>query len=439
MTKPLHPAPLSRWRRLAYASGNLGKSAQWNTIEFVYLFFLIDSVGLSPAQAGLVIVIPLLWDGLCAPLIGLLVDRFRPAHAGYGRLLAIGAPISAAAFIALFAAPIAAPDTVWLALAVGLVFRTAYSLVDIPHNAMLASLTDDTRERSRLAAWRFAFSAAGSIAISLLAARFLLPAQTGGALLFAGAVALVYLLVMGAATWSAPIGPRFPPIAGGVRQAVGRLAANRRLLLLLGVCAAASVFTPLFAKMTVHYANAWLGDPVLATPLLLGYSLAQIAAQPVWTLIANRGQKRTAAMVAHGLAALVALAFVLVRPGTLPVAMPFFLLAGAATGGVYMINWAIFPDTVERSDEAFSTGMLLLVLKIASGLGMGVAAAGLSIIGYDPAAASGARLLGIVVLMGLGPILGGVMALLFLAPLRLRHQIVIDPGVQTAQQQRTNL
>lgn len=192
------------------------------------------------------------------------------------------------------------------------------------------------------------------------------------------------------------------------------------------------MFTPLFAKMTVHYANTWLGDPALATPLLLGYSLAQIAAQPLWTSIANRSQKRTAAMVAHDLAALVALAFVIVRPGILLSAVPFFLLAGAATGGVYMINWAIFPDTVERSDEALSTGVLLFVLKVASGLGMGVAAGALSIIGYDPAAASGEHLLGIVVLIGLGPILGGVMALLFLAPLHLRHQIVSDPGFQSA-------
>ena len=35
MIGPSIPAPLSRRRRIAYASGNLGKSAQWNTVEFV--------------------------------------------------------------------------------------------------------------------------------------------------------------------------------------------------------------------------------------------------------------------------------------------------------------------------------------------------------------------------------------------------------------------
>ena len=200
MIGPSIPAPLSRRRRIAYASGNLGKSAQWNTVEFVYLYFLVDAVGLSPIQAGLVIVLPLLWDGLCAPLIGLLVDRYLPARLGYRGLLVIGAPLSAAAFIALFAAPMAAPDAIGLILAVGLAFRTAYSFVDIPHNAMLMALTEDTRERSRLAAWRFAFSAAGSIAISLLAARWLL-SGTGGGMWFAGAVSILYLLVMAAAAW----------------------------------------------------------------------------------------------------------------------------------------------------------------------------------------------------------------------------------------------
>lgn len=418
------PEPHPRWRRLAYASGNLGKSAQWNTIEFVYLYFLIDAVGFSPAQAGLIIVVPMIWDGLCAPVIGLFVDRFRPARLGYGALLAIAAPISATAFMLLFAVPLAAPDAVWLALAVGLIFRTAYSFVDIPHNAMLASLTRDTRERSGLAAWRFAFSAAGSIAVSLLAARFLLSHDGSAALLFPAAVTLIYLLVMQAAAWSAP-GRRQSPLLGNTRDTLGRLVRNRRFLLLLGVCAAASVFTPLFAKMTVHYANTWLADATLATPLLLAYCLAQILSQPAWALAANRGQKRTAAIGAHGLAAVLALTFALVRPASLGVALPFFLLAGVATGGVYMINWAIFPDTIGRRDEAFSTGVLLLVLKIASGLGMGVAAGALSIIGYSPDAASGARLPGIVLLMGSGPVLGAAMALIFLAPLRLRHR---SPG-----------
>lgn len=426
MIRPPTPTParLSSWRSIGYASGNLGKSAQWNTVEFVYLYFLVDAVGLSPVQAGLVIVLPLLWDGLCAPLIGLLVDRYLPARLGYRGLLVIGAPLSVAAFIALFAAPMAAPDAIWLTLAVGLAFRTAYSFVDIPHNAMLMALTEDTRERSRLAAWRFAFSAAGSIAISLLAARWLLSGTGGGGVWFAGAVSILYLLVMAAAAWSAPVRhrPAPSPVRGGGRDAIVRLLSNRRLLLLLGVCAAASVFTPLFAKMTVHYANAWLGDPALATPLLLGYSLAQIAAQPAWTMIANRTHKRTAALAAHGLAAAVALAFAVIHPGSLSMAMPLFLLAGAATGGVYMINWAIFPDTVEDGDDALSTGLLLFVLKIASGLGMGVAAAALSMIGYEPAEASGARLPGIIVLMGLGPVLGAVAAFLFLKSLRLRHE-----------------
>ena len=420
MISPLAPAPLSPKRRIAYASGNLGKSVQWNTIEFVYLYFLIDTVGVTPAQAGLVIVIPLIWDGLCAPVIGFLVDRLLPARLGYGGLLAIAAPLSAAAFILLFGVPLAAPDAVWLALAVGLLFRTAYSLVDIPHNAMLASLTGDTRERSELAAWRFAFSAVGSIAVSFLAAHFLLPGGGIRALQFPIAVAILYLVVMGAAAWSAPIRQRMP-VLGDVGGAVVRLARNRPFLLLLGVCAAASAFTPLFAKMTVHYANSWLGDPTHAMPLLLAYSLAQILAQPVWTLAANRGQKRTAAIAAHGLSAAFALAFAVFSPTSLVAALPFFVAAGAATGGVYMINWAIFPDTIEHRDEAFSTGVFLLVLKITSGLGMGFAAGVLSIIDYDPVEASGARLSGIIMVMGLGPLLGAVAAVAVLAPLRLRH------------------
>jgi Na+/melibiose symporter-like transporter len=210
-----------------------------------------------------------------------------------------------------------------------------------------------------------------------------------------------------------------------------RALANRRFLLLLGFAAATSIFTPLFAKMTVHYANAWLGDPALATPLLLTYALSQIAAQPLWTALANRWEKRSAAIAAQGLVAVAVSLFAFTAPTTLPLAVLAYGLCGAATGGVYMISWAMLPDTIDQAthgaphnDEAFDTGIFLLVLKIASGLGMGLAASGLALIAYDPAVATGARLSGILNVMWLGPLLGVLLALVFLWPLRLRHRSI---------------
>lgn len=96
---------VTTWEKIGYASGNLGKNVVFASLEYFLLFFLTQVWGLPPAQAGFIIFIALVWDGLADPIMGGVVDRFTTPLGRYGPYLLLGAPICAAAFAFVFMDP----------------------------------------------------------------------------------------------------------------------------------------------------------------------------------------------------------------------------------------------------------------------------------------------------------------------------------------------
>ena len=69
--------PLPVWRKIAYGAGDSGFSLTSTALALLYLFFLVNVVGLDPAAAGIALGIGRIWDALNDLLIGTLSDRAR--------------------------------------------------------------------------------------------------------------------------------------------------------------------------------------------------------------------------------------------------------------------------------------------------------------------------------------------------------------------------
>ena len=65
------------WVKLGYGIGDIGSNFFIVVTGFFLLFFLTDIVGVEPALAGLVLLIPKLWDVISDPIMGALSDRTR--------------------------------------------------------------------------------------------------------------------------------------------------------------------------------------------------------------------------------------------------------------------------------------------------------------------------------------------------------------------------
>ena len=162
--------------KLAYGAGDLGPAMTANVLVFFLMYFFTQVAGLPPGLAGSILMIGRISDAINDPIIGIFSDR---ANTPWGRRLPwmyFGAIPFALIFILLWLVPeFSSDETVnnWLLfgyyVGIGILFHTAYTIVNLPYIALTPELTQDYDERTSLNSFRFAFSLGGSIFSLVLA------------------------------------------------------------------------------------------------------------------------------------------------------------------------------------------------------------------------------------------------------------------------------
>lgn len=333
---------LTKSETIGYASGNFAKSLQWNSIGYLLLFYFTDIVGISPSLAGFIILISLFWDGLTDPPIAYLTDRYRHKFLSYQQLLLIGAPICAASFILMFYLPdIPRTGQITYVIAATLFFRTCYSFIDIPHNALLSNLTQDSRERTTLSAYRFFFSASASLALAFSINPLMANLKTGQsrsfftlALILSG-IYILNILYCALSTWNIPRLHRKrqgPP--RNAKTALKMLASNKPLIIILLMVASTGILLPTFMKLAVFYAKVNLDGAINSSTLLIGMAFGQILSMPIWSKVARRTEKKNTALMAFAGIILTCGLFMMTSTQDVKVATIFFLLFGFFSGGI---------------------------------------------------------------------------------------------------------
>ncbi|PSF38869.1 MFS transporter [Aphanothece hegewaldii CCALA 016] len=165
-----HSEKLQITTKLAYGTGDFGPAITANILVFYLLFFLTEVAGLSPGRAGLVLMIGKIADAINDPFIGVLSDR---TQSKWGRRLPwmlLGAIPFGLIYYLQWLVPRFSDDqniNSWGLFAyyvfIGIVFNLAYTMINLPYQALTPELTLDYQERTNLNSFRFAFSIGGSI------------------------------------------------------------------------------------------------------------------------------------------------------------------------------------------------------------------------------------------------------------------------------------
>lgn len=411
-TCPDMPPPALTFRqKVGYASGNAGKSVVWSTFEYFFLFFLTELWGVPPAQAGIIILAALLWDAVTDPLLGYIADRSHSRWGKYTPYLIFGAPACGVSFTLLFFDPgWEGSAMAGYALGVGLLFRTCYTVCDVPHNALLARISEGSRDASLLSGLRFFFSSAGALAVSLAAvALFGNSANETRAerfLICAFAAGFVYVITIWTAAFSTrALDRQLPDESAGVsvKRTLRSLCENRQFLLLLAIAFCQVATIPMFSKGVAFFAKDVVGDERWTSQALICLTLAQAAAMPLWIAVSARHEKRAALIAAYALFLCGACGFAVAGShqswGFLTI-----LLIGVGVGGMNMLIWAMLPDVINYGQqrtgqrvEAAAVSIFLLALKSGVGLSAMLTGLMLSAAGYSggetPSPASRAGLL----------------------------------------------
>ena len=142
---------LSFASKLGYSLGGTGDAIAYDFIGGFLLFFLTDLVGISPAFAGTITFIAILWDAVTDPIIGMLSDKSKSKY-GKKRPFLLGSAIPLALImIFLFSDPgLTGKAQMAYYLIFALLFWTAYTTFNIPFFALGGCLTTNADERTKI-------------------------------------------------------------------------------------------------------------------------------------------------------------------------------------------------------------------------------------------------------------------------------------------------
>ena len=426
------PAVAAREARLmAYSSGNFGKALVFSGADMTILFLLTDLLGLSGAAAASLLLVAMAGDLVFDLVAAVLVIRLRRSGRGYRWLVATGAVPCGLAFAMLYALPFSNLRAGWGPVAAMLVFRGAYAVIDVPHNALMAQMTRDSRVRARVSGYRLLFSTASSLCLALVLAPLVQHAARNRAfatLALAGAGAgVLFVATMGlCAATSGRGGERERQDAA--RDGL-RVPLRDPLVLGMGLLALVTGFAmPMFGRTILFVATYVVERPDMVSGLMLALTGGQFAGVLCWTMLTGRADPARVLALGHGVCAagLVLFAALLGRPDMLPMSAA---VIGFGLAAVLMLPWSLLANAVDfvalRYGRRLETGLFAFYLVAVKASGAAATALTgwlLGSLGYAPGAAQSPPVQAGMLALGLGlPLAGSLCAMALLARFGIGH------------------
>ncbi|MCR4615833.1 MAG: MFS transporter [Clostridiales bacterium] len=153
---------------LGYNSASILMGGAGYIISLYFMSFLTEVEGLQPAQYGMVVLLAQLWDAVTDPAMGIITDRTRSKYGRHRRYLLWGIlPIALSYFMLWNSFGISAKNnptyTMLYYILAYMFFNTAYTLVAIPHTAMLPELAPEYFLRTQYKSVEYIMNSVGMI------------------------------------------------------------------------------------------------------------------------------------------------------------------------------------------------------------------------------------------------------------------------------------
>lgn len=142
-------------------------------ISLYFLSYLTEVEGLSTKQAGLVLMFAHVWDAITDPAMGIITDRTRSRYGKHRRYILWGVvPIAISYFMLWNSFGISSrfsSNTVMVYyIAAYMLFNTAFTLVCVPHTAMLPELAPEYSLRTQYKSIEYIMNSVGMVSSFVL-------------------------------------------------------------------------------------------------------------------------------------------------------------------------------------------------------------------------------------------------------------------------------
>ena len=430
---------LSFVEKAGYSLGDAAANFVFMTMILFQLNFYTDTMGITAAAAGTMLLVGRLWDAFFDPMMGVLADRtntrwgkFRPW------VLWTAIPWGVVMILAYSVPSIGTTQKVLYAALTNIVLMTLYSANNTPYSALSGVMTGDAAERTKLSSYRFVAAMLAQLAVG----GFTLPlvAKLGqgnnahGWQMTMGlwAVICVACFVITFATTRERIQPP-PQQQSDPKADFKNLLANGPWIAMFVLTLAHFVFVAMRGSTMFYYFNYYVdqtkllaflqslglpqataalpngGHPLMNTFGLIinadrsnvagvGFSLFNIASQGVTvlgvvasTFLAAKFGKKAVALVGFTLATILMACFIMLPAGSIEATYGLEIARALAYAPTIPLIWAMFADVADYSEWKTgrrATGVVFATILFAlkTGLSLGGAMAGwlLSGYGYKP-------------------------------------------------------
>lgn len=151
-----------------YSYANIFMGGAGYIIGMYFTLFLTDVVNLPLKSAGLVVMIATIWDAVTDPAMGIITDRTRSKFGKHRRYLLIGIPVLFVSYALLWNSfgldGNKHPGTAMAYFViVYMLYKTAYTIIAVPHTAMLPELAPEYNLRTQYNSMGYIFNSAGMV------------------------------------------------------------------------------------------------------------------------------------------------------------------------------------------------------------------------------------------------------------------------------------
>jgi GPH family glycoside/pentoside/hexuronide:cation symporter len=416
-----------------YGAGQLGGQIFRDTPAVLLPLFMTTMLGVPAWMAGVAVLGPKLWLLVCDPMVGAWSDK-TSRTVGRGPFLLFGALGTSLGFGALFTI-MTFPSPLIAAASLGLIYllaSTAFSCFSVPYLALPSEMSDDPHERTRIFAYRMAFTVGGVILGVGVAQPLVF--HFGGALgwhmmaiVFAG-ICLVSMLVSATGRYSRiAVQHTAPP---KLRDQLKAVADNRPFCILLLTSFVQSLSQACSYTVIGFFYLYVLHNVNMILPMVLFMSTFSLISQPMWLALSRRFGKQRSFFSACLVFIAVTISWVFCHAGTdVLITVPLLgrlstqdvlvlvraCIIGLTNAGFLLLTLSMLTDTIELSrrsggpsTEGIFSGLFSALEKLAFAVGPTIAGVILSASGFVSStggamAQSGRVIMGVLMLYSLIP------------------------------------
>ncbi len=383
--KKLNEGKLPLSTKIGFGVGDIYGGGSMMIIGFYYLYFLTDVVLLTPALAGVVILVSKAWDAVTDPIMGVISDRTRTRFGRRRPYFLAGIVLIFLSFFAMWY-PVDFTKELhrFIYIIVAYVFfSSVITMVMIPYNALVPELTPDYNERTSLTSFRIFFSGFSSLVCAVVPweiVKAFKPNIDTGFIVMATAFGLFFALPFIATFLTTRERPEFQQdtMPFTLKRTFIEPFKTPTFVSVLLMYVFAFVAMDMVMSVIIYFMTYYVGRQDETNYVLGVLLVVQLAVIPLYYLFSKRTSKKTAFITAVVFwICSMTLSFAIGPDSPTFLIYLFGALVGAGTGGVVIMIYAIFPD-IPDIDELYSgvrreglySGMFTFMRKLSSAAGL---------------------------------------------------------------------